>query len=433
MLAGVFLATTCYAQKLVAECGPGIGNCPSNKPCCSQYGQCGVGAFCLGGCDPKHSQSIDSCVPAPVCRSQKYTFEDLTKVADKTKYLGDASHFDWVADGKPALSGSDLLLTMSPGTVGTVLASTTYVWYGNIKAKVKTSRGPGVVSSFILMSDMKDEVDYEWIGSDLDQTQTNYYFQGIPNYTHSEKFETKSTFDVWHDYEIDWTPDRISWSIDGNEVRVLEKSNTFNSTTKNYDYPQTPSRIQLSLWPGGLATNDPYTIKWAGGEIDWNSQDIKNPGYFYMMFRSVEVQCYDPPKGAKIQGSKSYIYDNAAGYETNVVITDKNYVLKSLLATGENMDKDLPKDMSNYNSSDNMIGDVETVPGHIGSGTGASSLQSSSGTYSNDVQDQGITANAKKTGEFSQGTTPTGDAANTRIVQGSMLAIVVAIAAIMVL
>lgn len=70
---------------------------------------------------------------------------------------------------------------MAPGTVGTVIASTSYVWYGKISATLKTSYGKGVVSAFILLSDMKDEIDYEWVGVDLHTTQTNYYFQGIPN------------------------------------------------------------------------------------------------------------------------------------------------------------------------------------------------------------------------------------------------------------
>lgn len=70
---------------------------------------------------------------------------------------------------------------MAPGTVGTLLASTTYMWYGNVKARFKTSRGPGVVTAFILLSDVKDEIDYEFVGADLTTAQTNYYSMGITN------------------------------------------------------------------------------------------------------------------------------------------------------------------------------------------------------------------------------------------------------------
>ena len=77
--------------------------------------------------------------------------------------------------------GSDVLLTMAPSTVGTLLASTSYMWYGNVQAKFKTSRGQGVVTAFILLSDVKDEIDYEFVGADLEVAQSNYYFQGIPD------------------------------------------------------------------------------------------------------------------------------------------------------------------------------------------------------------------------------------------------------------
>ena len=76
---------------------------------------------------------------------------------------------------------NNVLLTMAEGTVGTLLASSTYMWYGNVKATFKTSRGAGVVTAFILLSDVKDEIDYEFVGVELTTAQTNYYYQGIPN------------------------------------------------------------------------------------------------------------------------------------------------------------------------------------------------------------------------------------------------------------
>jgi beta-glucanase (GH16 family) len=135
----------------------------------------------LGGCDPLSSFSLDSCVPAPVCKSQKYTWSDTKRVTSKTKYLGDSSKTDWVMDGLAVEYDNTLLLTMAPGTVGTVLATSTYMWYGNVKARFKTSRSQGVVTAFILLSDVKDEIDYEFVGADLETAQTNYYFQGITN------------------------------------------------------------------------------------------------------------------------------------------------------------------------------------------------------------------------------------------------------------
>lgn len=103
----------------------------------------------------------------------------MTGITAKDKYLGDSSKTDWAMDGLAVPYDDTLLLTMAPGTVGTVLATTTYMWYGTVKAKFKTSRGRGVVTAFILLSDVKDEIDYEFVGVDLETAQTNYYFQGV--------------------------------------------------------------------------------------------------------------------------------------------------------------------------------------------------------------------------------------------------------------
>jgi Glycosyl hydrolases family 16 len=105
----------------------------------------------------------------------------MNGIVDVSSYLGDPTKADWVSQGEPVLYNGNILLTMPANSVGTVLASSVYMWYGNIKAKLKTSRGQGVVTAFILLSDVKDEIDYEFVGVDLQTAQTNYYFQGIPD------------------------------------------------------------------------------------------------------------------------------------------------------------------------------------------------------------------------------------------------------------
>lgn len=137
-----------------------------------------------------------------------------------------------------------------------------------------------------------------------------------------------------HEYCIDWKEDSLTWSIDGNSQRTLERKNTWNATSGRFDYPQTPARIMLSLWPAGLPTNEKGTVDWAGGEIDWNSPYMQN-GYYYARFQEVTVECYDPPSGAQIKGQKTYKYTDKAGTNNTVAITDDVVVLGSLMGTGE--------------------------------------------------------------------------------------------------
>ena len=117
-----------------------------------------------------------------MCQNKVTKFADgIDSVTSIFNYLGDATKYDWVAEGKPVAWNGNLLLTMAPGSVGTVLSSSHYIWYGKISATMKTSRGKGVVSAFILFSGVKDEIDYEWVGVNLNNVQSNYYFQGYPD------------------------------------------------------------------------------------------------------------------------------------------------------------------------------------------------------------------------------------------------------------
>lgn len=176
-------------------------------------------------------------------------------------------------------------------------------------------------------------------------------------------FSTSNTFENWNTYEIDWTPEKITWSVNGVEGRVLKREDTWNATSKRYHYPQTPSRIQFSIWPGGAPSNAEGTIEWAGGVIDWvNHPDIKNNGYYYAMVKDVKVECYDPPKGVKKSGNKAYVFNGDAYLEDSVEITNDNTALKSLFGTGLDMDKEPPSDTK----GDTKETDLRIVPGNDG-------------------------------------------------------------------
>jgi len=223
----------------------------------------------------------------------------------------------------------------------------------------------------------------------------------------------------WHTYEIDWTPDSITWSIDGNSVRVLQRSDTWNSTANRFDYPQTPARVQLSLWPGGLSTNSEYTIEWAGGPIQWNSPYMSSGHYYYAQFQEVDIQCYSPPGGANVQGSKSYIYTNAALTNNTVEVTNQNTVLQSLLGTGTNMTANYPSSAANASSSN-----IATIPGLSGAGPGTNG-QRPSGTTESGSASTGFVQG----GGGSNSAPPLQDTA----LQGSFFAVLVAIAGLLML
>ena len=116
----------------------------------------------------------------------------LDGITANTKYLGDASKADWVSQGTPLLTSdnSAVILTLAEdgaSASGTLLSSSHYVWYGKVSATMKTARGAGVVSAFVLFSDVQDEIDFEFVGTDLNTAQSNFYWQGV---TDCEYFAT---------------------------------------------------------------------------------------------------------------------------------------------------------------------------------------------------------------------------------------------------
>ena len=236
----------------------------------------------------------------------------------------------------------------------------------------------------------------------------------------------------FHDYEIDWSPEQLTWSIDGQVLRTLKKADTFNETSNRYSYPQSPARVQLSLWPAGLPSNPEGTINWAGGEISWDSPYMTN-GYYYAQFDSVSVDCYDAPSDAKVSGKTSYKLTNKDAEEGDFEITDDPTVLGSFLATGLNMDEG--KQDASASVSGSATQTANTVPGMSGAGVGANNHASDSGASSTQAQQsQQPTGSGSATTGFVQG--GSSGASNIQpetVLSGSLFAVIVAVVALCVL
>ena len=241
---------------------------------------------------------------------------------------------------------------------------------------------------------------------------------------------------------MDWTPDSLTWSVDGTAHRTVYRNTTWNETSNSYHYPQTPARVQLSLWPAGLASNGQGTVDWAGGLVDWDSDDIKNNGYYYAMVKDVNVECYDPPQGATVNGKTSYTYSNAVGTNNTVVIGDDKTVLKSLLGTGTNMSADYPS-ASGTASAAAATSEVATIPGLSGAGPGTNgqrgqdSSSSASGSQPSGSSSSGSAPKSQQSGYhgFSQGdgTSQAPSPKGEKVMHGSLLAVLVAFIGMLVL
>ncbi|KAJ7118681.1 glycoside hydrolase family 16 protein [Mycena crocata] len=304
------LSLTLPLVQAVATCNATTA-CPTSAPCCSEFGFCGsTQAFCLGGCNPLYSNTIDSCKPNPVCKNAVHTFTDNSRVINATFFDGNASTYDFTLESGNIMntntSGGELAMLLTEANGGTRISTTRYMHYGTATVRMKTGRWAGVVTAFITMSNIKDEIDWEFPGNTTTEGQSNYFWQGkVTQPNHGDVTTGLSdTFGNYHDYTIDWQPETLKFLVDGKVVRTIKKSDT----TENgiVEYPTTPARIQFSLWPAGTASSAAGTVQWSGGLIDYSDPDYVSAGHFYALIKSVNITCADPAApGADVT---AYVY-----------------------------------------------------------------------------------------------------------------------------
>lgn len=124
--------------------------------------------------------------------------------------------------------------------------------YGRTTVTMRHANHQGIVASFIAVSPTRDEMDWEMTTNDKKNAQTNYYFHWdgeTPLYDYGKNSKVSKDFTTadWHAYTIDWSPTEMVFEIDGKPVRTVKRSSTKNKKGA-YDYPATPSRIQISIW-----------------------------------------------------------------------------------------------------------------------------------------------------------------------------------------
>ncbi|KAK1146901.1 transglycosylase [Aspergillus melleus] len=214
---------------------------------------------------------------------------------------GESALDKWKTTGGKVSFGSDgAEFTINKKGDAPTIDTNFHVFFGKVEVTMKAAPGTGVVSSIVLESDVLDEIDWEALGGDTTQIQTNYFGKGDTSSYDRATFETVATpQETFHTYTVDWTKDQMSWAIDGNVVRTV----AYNDAKGGTRFPQTPMRLRLGIWAGGDSDNAEGTIQWAGGETDYSGAP------YTMYVKSVKVTNYNP--------ASSYTYtDNSGSYDS---------------------------------------------------------------------------------------------------------------------
>ncbi|KAH6858893.1 concanavalin A-like lectin/glucanase domain-containing protein [Alternaria rosae] len=257
-------------------------------------------------CDPTKK----SC-PADTALSSSVYTHDFTTGADDENWKVTAGDVKYTSKGAE--------FTINKAGDAPTIQSNWYIFFGSVSFVMKAAPGKGVVSSAILESDDLDEVDWEWLGGQAGNVQTNYFGKGNTT-THDREVDApiSDTQGTSHNYTIAWTSSSTTWLVDGDVKRTLRYSDANGGS----NYPQTPMNVRIGIWAGGDPNNAEGTIEWAGGETDYSAAP------FTMVVEKVEVRNENP--------GGSYQYGDMTGsFESIVVDGGDGKVKKSGSEDGE--------------------------------------------------------------------------------------------------
>ncbi|CAK7240069.1 MAG: hypothetical protein STHCBS139747_001506 [Sporothrix thermara] len=231
---------------------------------------------------------------------------DFTKGASEYFTLADGTTLDYD-------SSKGAVFTIEKDTNAPTITSTKYIFFGTVEAVIQAAPGIGIITSFVLQSDDLDEIDWEWLGGDTTEVQTNYFSKGDDStFDRGGSSSVDSPQTSFHTYTVDWSPEAVVWSIDGTVVRTLTSADAKNGAT----FPQTPMQIKLGTWDAGGSSQPEGTAEWAGGRTPFGSG---SGAPYIAYYKSIKVT--DRSNG--VTGATSYEYTDTSGtYESIKVNTD---------------------------------------------------------------------------------------------------------------
>lgn len=178
------------------------------------------------------------------------------------------------------------------------------LFFGRVDVELKAAPGQGIVTSVVLESLTLDEIDWEWLGGDDTQVQSNYFGKGdTTTYDRGGFHGVDSPTTKFHVYSIEWTSKYVKWIIDGVEVREL----LYEDAKGGSRFPQTPMELKVGTWVAGRKDAPEGTVLWAGGYAEWE----KAP--FDAFYKSISVVDYAGGEGPTKDSIREYVYTDKTG------------------------------------------------------------------------------------------------------------------------
>lgn len=340
------------------------------------------------------AQTYTDCNPTNTTCDSDAGLDQSTYSVDFTAGASDDWSMTYGDDTYDSTNG--LAFTITESGDAPTMQSSFYFFFGTLEAWVKAAPGTGIVSCVILESDDLDEIDWEWVGGDTDQVQTNYFGKGnTTSYDRGTYQDAADCQTTWHNYTLEWTSAYTTWWIDGEAVRTLEYSDAVYGT----NYPQTPMRVKLGSWSASDSGSE-GTIEWAGGETDYDD------GPFTMYVKNISIVNYNP--------GSTYTYGDLTGSYSSIVIDEDGAVVANTTSSSSS---------SSSISSSSSTGSTSNATTVDGSSSNSSSSTGSSGSSSSGSSSSSSSSSATTSTVTSAGI------AQSAPIFGQALAVVVALAA----
>lgn len=246
---------------------------------------------------------------------------------------------EFTSFGDPTYGSNGAAFTIAKSGDSPSISSKWYIMFGHVDFVIQAAPGTGIVSAAVLQSDCLDEIDWEWLGGDDAQVQSNYFGKGLTTtgYNRGAFHSAPGNHDGFHTYSVDWTADQIVWSVDGVTVRALTQADA-----EAGQYPQTPMIVKVGAWAGGDSSNPQGTIEWAGGPTDYSA------GPYTMYLKSISVTDYST-------GSQ-YSYSGTSG------------TWESIVSTGGQINSDGSGTPGSSNTSPTATSTAPAITSHVSEG-----------------------------------------------------------------
>ncbi len=149
--------------------------------------------------------------------------------------------------------------------------------YGRFEVKMKSADASGMLISFFTFYDDPsfannwNEIDIEILGRYQNEVQFNAIVGKHEMHEQKQVLNFNPHKD-FHTYSFDWTPDYISWSVDGQEV--------FKQTGEHIARMNKKQKIMMNIWPSEF-------WEWTG---PWEAEKVP----LYALYDYVKYYEYDP-------------------------------------------------------------------------------------------------------------------------------------------